>query len=160
MDRRTERELLQRTPLSPVRPEYDRRPDGREGEAAVLDRFPAIVGASAEADSPAQNRWLYAWAEVAKTAAGYGGWAAKSGGRSGTTETDPARNRIEDMNDGAGVEGHGVDVDGEDYPSGFAVMPAPNGVLVEMLEIAFIVGGAVVTEYWFSHPSADDGTCT
>jgi hypothetical protein len=123
------------------------------------DRFWAKITGSAAADSPAQGRWVYAWTEVEKTAAGYGGWTAVDGGRSGTTGTDPAYNSIEDANDGTGVQGNGVDVDGADYPAGFAQQPAPANIIVEMVVVSLVVEDVPLTEYWFTYEGADDGTC-
>ena len=122
--------------------------------------FAAKIGTVAEADTPAQNRWKYAWVEQAKTAVGYDGWSAKDGGRSGSTGTDPAYNRVEDMNTGAGVEGNGVDVanlDTAEYT--FAIQPCPSGVIVQMTEITFRVGETDYTEYWFSYENGVDGSC-
>jgi hypothetical protein len=121
-----------------------------------LEFFARITG-NAEADTPAQNRWVYAWSEVEKTTAGYGGWTTLSGGRSGTTSTDPARNTVEDMNDGAGVEGNGVDVanlDTDTYT--FAIQPIPAGVIVRIYKVLLTTGAV---EYWFALPNGVDGTC-
>ena len=99
------------------------------------------------------NRWKYAFSEVYKSSAGYGGWATLSGGRSGTTSTNSARNTIEDMNTGADshVEGNGVDPANLD-PAGtgsdtFSMMPCTSGNVVWIREVDR--GGT--TEYWFSY---------
>ena len=124
--------------------------------------FWAKITGNAEAESPAQNRWKYAWTEVEKTAVGYDGWATLSGGRSGTTSVDPAYNLVEDMNTGADahVEGNGVDpahLDTADYT--FAIMPCTSGVPVRMHEVVFTVGETTYTEYWFSYENGVDGVC-
>jgi len=118
--------------------------------------FWAKITGSAAADSPAQNRWKYAWSEVYKSSAGYGGWSVVSGGRSGTTSSDPSYNSIEDPNDNSGVEGNGVDVnnlDTSDYT--FAIQPVASGAIVRMTPVA---QGSNV-EYWFAYENAVDGGC-
>jgi len=107
--------------------------------------------ASANA-SDGDNKWSYTFAEIEKTSAGYGGWAALTGGRTGTM-----RNTIEDINAAAGVQGNGVtaaNLDTADYT--FTIQPLPNSVPVW-------VRGVVVTdntvEYWFSYANGVDGSC-
>lgn len=104
------------------------------------------------------NRWKYAWSEVYKSGAGYGNWSALSGGRSGTTGSNPARNTIEDMNTGgaAHVEGCGVDVDHLDTADWtFAIMPCTTGNIVWIEEVPYGTG----FEYWFSYENGVDGVC-
>jgi len=108
--------------------------------------------------SDGTNRWKYAFSEVYKSSSGYGGWAMLSGGRSGTTSTNPARNTIEDMNTGADahVEGCGVDVDHLDTTDWtFEIMPCTTGNIVWMREVA----QGESTEYWFSYENGVDGEC-
>jgi hypothetical protein len=123
---------------------------------APPEMFWAEIGSSAAADSPAQNRWKYAWTEVVKSSAAYGGWAARSNGRSGTTSSNPAYNAMEDANSGAGTEMNGVDVDGTDFPSTFSLQPIPSGAIVLMRAAPGVSGGL---EYWFAMPNGIDGTC-
>ena len=102
------------------------------------------------------NRYKYAFSEVYKSSAGYGGWATLSGGRSGTTSTDPARNTIEDGNSGSGTLGNGVAVsslDTGDYT--FTLQSAPDDVIVWVREVD--QGGT--TEYWFQYENGIDGSC-
>ena len=115
--------------------------------------FWAKIGANA---ADGTNRWKYAWTEQTKSSAGYGGWGNLSGGRSGTTGISPARNSIEDMNDGTGVQGNGVDIDGTAFPAGFSVQACPANNIVWMESVS--VGTAV--EYWFSYENGIDGTCS
>jgi hypothetical protein len=147
-------------PQDAIGPRYNRQakslsPRQGSGAGALGEVFWAEIGSSAAADSPAQNRWHYAWTEVEHDGAGYGGWSDVSGGRSGTTGTDPARNLMEDGNTGAGTEMPGVDVDGTDFPSSFAIQPIPSGAIVLM----FAVPGSSGIEYWFSSANGVDGTC-
>lgn len=128
--------------------------------------FRAKITGNAEADSPAQNRWHYAWEEVYRSAAGYDGWSTLSAGRSGTTTSDYALNFAEDMNTAADaasptVQCNGVDIDGTDFPDGFSVQPCPAGLLVRMYVVPFAVAGITYTEYWFEAPGLNgiDGTC-
>jgi len=120
--------------------------------------FWATITASA---ADGANRWKYAFSEVYKSSAGYGGWATLSEGRSGTTSTDPARNTIEDMNTGvdAHIEGNGVDPANLDPAATgsdtFSIMPCTNGNIVRMYEVDR--GGN--SEYWFSYENGVDGDC-
>ena len=107
--------------------------------------------ASANA-SDGDNKWSYTFAEIEKTSAGYGGWTALTGGRTGTM-----RNTIEDINAAAGVQGNGVtaaNLDTADYT--FTIQPLPNSVPVWVREV--VVAGAAV-EYWFSYENGVDGEC-
>lgn len=118
--------------------------------------FWAKITDNAEADAPAQNRWVYAWSEVYKSAAGYDGWTTLENGRSGTTSTDPAYNFIEDMNDGSGTEGNGVDLDNLDTADyTFTIQACPTNNIVWMQEVT--VDGTV--EYWFAYENGVDGGC-
>jgi len=107
------------------------------------------------------NRWKYAWTEVYKSSAGYGGWATLSGGRSGTTSSGPARNTIEDMNTGADahVVGNGVDPANLDPAQTgsdtFEIMPCTTGNIVRIHEV--LQGSNV--EYWFSYENGVNGDC-
>ncbi|MCP4378012.1 MAG: hypothetical protein GY794_17790, partial [bacterium] len=107
------------------------------------------------------HRWKYAWTEVYKLSAGYGGWSTLSGGRSGTTSTNPARNTIEDMNTGADAhtEGNGVDPANLDPATTgsdtFSFMPCTTDNIVRMYEV--LQGSNI--EYWFSYETGVDGDC-
>lgn len=126
----------------------------------AVTTFWAKIGSSAEADSPAINRWLYAFTEQTRTAAGYGGWSTKANGTTGTTSSNPARNFVEDMNDGLTVEGNGVDLDNLDTADyTFTIQACPSGVVVLMHEVKFNIGETSYTEYWFSYENGVDGTC-
>jgi len=141
-----------------VHPDYARTPDGQPpAPPAMVDRnafWAEITGNAADGT----NRWKYAWSEVYKASAGYGGWSALSGGRSGTTTADPARNTIENMNTGGAshVEGCGVDVDNLDtgYYT-FSIMPCTTGNIVRVHEVR----QGENSEYWFSYINGVDGGC-
>ena len=111
--------------------------------------FPAKITASA---TDSTNRWTYSFVEVVKKTAGYGGWSTRTGGRTGT-----ARNMFEDMNNGAGIEGNGINVDGTDFPAGFAVQPVPAGTIVMVYRVLEASAGA--QEFWFDFVNAVDGEC-
>ena len=110
------------------------------------------------------NRWKYAFSEVHKSTAGYGGWATLSGGRSGTTSTDPARNTIEDMNTGADahIEGNGVDPANLDPAATgsdtFSIMPCTSDNIVR-IRMVTVADTDNTTEYWFSYENGVDGDC-
>ena len=106
-----------------------------------------LTGSSADGT----NRWSYSFVEVYKATAGYGGWATKSGGKSGT-----ARNTIEDGNSGSGTLGNGVAVsslDTDDYT--FTLQPVPDDRIVWIEEVD--QGGTA--EYWFQYENGVDGSC-
>ena len=116
------------------------------------DFWAEITGSAADGT----NRFKYAWSEVYKSSAGYGGWATLPGGRSGTTTTNPARNTIEDVNGASGTLGNGVAVanlDTDDYT--FTLSAAPSGTIVRMREVA----QGSNTEYWFQYENGVDGGC-
>lgn len=75
---------------------------------------------------------------------------------------DNVLNTIELGNTGAGIEGHGVDIDGSAYPDTFAPVPIGNGARVR----AWLAGGeappAGQTDsrlWFFQGVNNDDGTC-
>lgn len=96
------------------------------------------------------NQWHYIVQERIKATAGYGGWTDRPSGRIGT-----GYNFDEDANDGAGVEGHGVDVG--NLPGDFATKPVPNGWPVLVTEVRLADGSEI--EYWFERMNGIDGTC-
>jgi hypothetical protein len=124
----------------------------------VSSAFWASVGSNS---ADGTNRWKYAFTEVYKSSAGYGGWATLSGGRSGSTTTNPGRNTIEDMNTGADahVEGNGVDPANLDPAATgadtFSLMPCTSGNIVQMRQVD--CGQSV--EYWFSYENGVNGDC-
>jgi len=103
--------------------------------------------------SGADNRWQYAWSEQVRTATG---WTTPTGGRSGTTEEDFALNSAEAFNDATGVQGHGVDIDGADYPAGFEMQPIQGDRVVRMWQETATDGSVAFS---FEATNADDGTC-
>lgn len=96
-------------------------------------------------------RWDYTFEEVEKTSTGYGGWAEKSGGITGT-----AYNMTEVPNSSSGVQGNGITYPLSDDAAGFTMKPAPTGIIVRVWPVT--VGST--TEYWFSYENGVDGSCT
>ncbi|HUX15564.1 MAG TPA: hypothetical protein VMW52_03775 [Phycisphaerae bacterium] len=123
---------VKRAERIPLRDPYYRGPRDVAGPAPA-GPFWARITASTLADSPAANRWLYAFVEVTKATAGYGGWTSRDGGRTGATGNKPARNVLEDGNAATGIQMNG---------------PAPAGAIVRMHAIR--VNGQF--EYWFGYP--------
>lgn len=118
-------------------------------------------------------RWKYAWTEVELDG---DSTSDVSGGRSGTTSTDYAINLAELSNgtepsaSSPWVGGYGVNMHGDDYPSGFQMQPigaSPNNagaadethrvnVIVRMWEMLDVNGD---TKYVFSASNQHDGVC-
>lgn len=129
---------------------------------ALMFPFAAKITEWEELDTDT-NQFKYAWAEVARTSVNtYTDSSALK--RVGTLTTDFALNVIEAVNDGSGVHGNSVDVDGADYPAGFEQKPVGAGtggtpdkeVVVIMHPI---VGSDGIICYEFQYENADDGTC-
>ena len=141
------------------------RPDAQGGRLEVLldvgdtSVFWARIDG---AQSAGDNQWLYAWTEMEKTAEGYGGWSAFSGGRSDSGMTLPGRNSIENANTGQSghIEGNGVDpANLVSSRYSFEIQPCPVGCIVRMHEIRFLVQGQDTVEYWFAYENGVDGGC-
>lgn len=108
-----------------------------------------ITGSAANGD----NRWKYAWAEQRRTANGV---QDQPGGRSGTTDARFALNSVEMFNAATGVQGNGIDVDGDAF-AGFAIQPAvTNGTVVRMHLEADDEGNPA---YTFQYENGVDGEC-
>lgn len=120
--------------------------DGRRADGF----WAKITGSSAQGS----NKWRYAWTEMYQSGAET--YSTLTGGRSGTTSTGYATNSKERSNTGSGVEGHGVDVDGADYPAGFSVQPIQGNPIVWMRQTQLT---ATTWAYAFTDVNADDGTC-
>lgn len=111
------------------------------------------AGFWAKVDSSSQDgtnkRWAYTFTEVEKTSAGYGGWAVKSGGRTGT-----AYNSIEDQNGATGTWGNGVA--STNLTGTITIKAAPNSTRIWLVPVALTTGAI---EYWFSYENGVDGAC-
>jgi hypothetical protein len=106
---------------------------------------------SAATATATATQWTYTFVEIEKTSTGYGGWADKTGGRTGT-----AYNTFEDNNSASGTQGDGVDIDNL-AGTGFTLQPVPvrsDPVLVYWI---YLADGTI--EYWISVPNAIDGEC-
>lgn len=113
------------------------------------DHFTATIGAATQ--DGANKRWTYPITEVEKTGAGYGGWTALDGGRTGT-----AYNRIEDINGSSGLFGNGVD--STNLTGTFDIQPCPEDVPVEITVVHRADDGS--DEFWFSYENGVDGACS
>jgi len=67
-----------------------------------------------------------------------------------------AFNLYECINSEEGVQGNGVDIDGDDFPESMAVMPVPIGSIVRVFTV---VAEDTTLEWWFAHCNAIDGLC-
>lgn len=121
----------------------------RLGQPTESDHFTATVGAATQ--DGANKRWTYPFTEVEKTGAGYGGWTALDGGRTGT-----AYNRIEDINGASGLFGNGVD--SANLTGTFEIQPCPEDVPVEITVVHRADDGS--DEFWFSYENGVDGACS
>ena len=118
----------------------------------------------AASNTPARNRWVYAWAQQTKTLAGAGGWTTLSGGRTGTTTKNYALNLAEDMNTAKGtsppnLQGTGVDLDAVDVPAAMDMQPLPVGRLVSIRRVPKSLQLAETTEWYFEASNVLDGPC-
>ena len=102
------------------------------------------------------NKWKYAWTEQQRTASG---WQDLSGGRSGTTSTDFAVNANEANNDGTGVQGNSIDIDGTvfDDNSDLEIQAVQGDPVVRMYVETDITAGGLA--YSFEYVNAVDGEC-
>ena len=128
----------------------------------LQERLPQRGGAGFRAKitgnaSDGANKYVYAWSQVRPATSGYAQWETVTGGLSGTTSTNPARNMLEDMNAATGVQGNGVDVANLDTAtSTFTIQPIPTNAVVPMQEIIASDG---TKTYWFCVPNGVDGSC-
>lgn len=101
------------------------------------------------------NKWKYAWTEQQRTASG---WQDLSGGRTGTTTTGFAVNGIEANNDGTGIQGNSVDIDGTifDDNTDLEIQPVQGDPVVRMWVDADSSGALA---YTFEYVNAIDGEC-
>jgi len=104
------------------------------------------------------NQWVYDAEYVIKMTTGYGGWEAMDG-----MADIEVYNMTEDPNTGAGVEGHGVNIDGADFPQNFSTQPIPNGVVRKLHRVPCFQhvasGGDIIWENWIEYENAVDGLC-
>lgn len=108
---------------------------------------------TSNAQDGSNKRWKYAWSEVTKSTAGYGGWTLLTGGRSGTTSTSTAFNSIEDINGSSGAYGNGVT---STYLLGtIDIKPVPTNTII----MASLVPVGNAYETWFSYANGVDGAC-
>ena len=144
----------------------DAIPDLHAGRDIVLERLPGQITVSVDprrplpkqtfwaritaATSAGPNRWQYQIEEVIKTGAGYAGWTTKPIARTGD-----AFNTAEEMNNGSGLEGNGVDIG--NLPAGFSLKPAPTGLLVFVTVVT--LNDQSAKEFWLCHENAIDGEC-
>ncbi len=101
------------------------------------------------------NRWKLSWTEKVRTTTGFGApvWTALTG----STTVDFAINGIEANNSATGVQGHGVDVDGADYPGGFDVQSPDQGSPIVKLYENF--DASRNRFYTIAFENTDDGIC-
>jgi len=101
------------------------------------------------------NRWQYAWTEQARTATSM---SDRTDGRTGTTSAGFALNSCEMNNDGSGVQGNSVDIDGAvfDDNTDLELQPVRGDTVVRMTGEVDDDGGVA---YTFEYVNAIDGEC-
>ncbi len=119
---------------------------GEDTTSSRTSFFAKIVNYAVEGT----NQWRYTCEQVVKRTTAYTGWH-------GTNVHFEAFNTCEHINDGAGVEGNGVDVDNPSF-EGFSIQPAPVGSIVRVWAV-LPSGSPQTTEYWFSYENGIDGEC-
>jgi len=133
----------------------------RRGGGTATNSFLAKITGNAEITV---NRYKYAWTEVIVDGDDPTEFIDKTDGKTGTTSTDYALNGCEASNTEYDV-GSGVELDGEDYPTGFSMMAIGQlfsdagdkiGVVVVMFEFADDDGSV---RYLFNLVNSHDGEC-
>lgn len=166
--------LLQRTRPDAIGPAYSRAPAGQppvpspdmESFWAKITGSSAANGSGTGDGADPTTQWTYSFDEVYKTAMGHGGWSVLAGARSGSNN---AYNSIEDINtdkddgDPPHLQGNGVVLEHLDYDGDgtyeFALRPVPDGAIVRMHAVRFMVDVTEHAEYWFGYENGVDGEC-
>lgn len=102
------------------------------------------------------NKWKYAWTEQERTSTG---WQDLTGGRSGTTLADFALNSLEANNDGTGIQGNSIDIDGAVFTdnTGLEIQAVQGDPVVRMYVDLDVTAGGLA--YSFEYVNAVDGEC-
>lgn len=120
--------------------------DGEDSSAAGEEWFIARVSGSSQDGS--NKRWIYTFVELSQSAAGYGNFTDKTGGRTGD-----AYNVIEAFNGSSGTFGNGVS--SANFTGSITIKPVPTGTRI-MLRQTVLTGG---NTFWFSYANGVDGAC-
>lgn len=102
------------------------------------------------------NKWKYAWTEQERTSTG---WQDLTGGRSGTTLADFALNSLEANNDGTGIQGNSIDIDGAVFTDNtdLEIQAVQGDPVVRMYVDLDVTAGGLA--YSFEYVNAVDGEC-
>lgn len=111
-------------------------------------RWFRLTAAVASGDPPI--RYNYTGRVARKTGAANTGWADRD------AEDVTLYHTLEYLNNGSGVEGHGVNID--TLPAGFAIKPIPVGTPV-FAEPVVVEGSPNTLEWWITAVSPIDGEC-
>ena len=165
--------LSQRAPLPAIADPYRRTGEGLPPRPYVIEAvfdgwFTAATPTNGEGTNHATDpstQWTYDMVEIRKVSAGYDGWTALDGGRSGTGYNFiEVPNTLITVGDGNADQrmGNGVILEHCDYDGDgvyeYAPQPATTGVPFRILTLRFYDAGSQA-EYWFEHPNAIDGEC-
>ena len=101
------------------------------------------------------NQWKYAWTEQVRTSTG---WQDAANARTGTTSSDYALNACEANNDGTGVQGNSVDIDGSIFTDNtdLDIQPVQGDPVVWAWRGVDASGEPCLT---FEYVNAIDGEC-
>lgn len=111
--------------------------------------FVTTDAASEDAADP-PIRFVYTGRVASKTDLEYAGWDVLG------SEDVTLYHSLEAINDGSGVEGHGVDID--NLPTGFEIKPIPTGTPV-FAQPAIASSSPNILEWWITAVSPIDGEC-
>ena len=119
------------------------------GSGGVVELWSARVSGAPTQDG-SNYRWTYPVTEIHKTSTGYGGWADRTNGRTGT-----AYSEVEDQNGASGTMGNGVST--ANLVGTYAHVAIPQGTRVT-IKTVIVTDGTV--EYWIiGMPNGVDGAC-
>lgn len=101
------------------------------------------------------NQWKYAWTEQVRTSTG---WQDAANARTGATSSDFALNACEANNDGTGIQGNSIDIDGTVFTdnSDLEIQPVQGDPVVWAWRGVDASGNPCLT---FEYVNAVDGNC-
>lgn len=117
--------------------------------AGLEPKWFVLTASTPDASPP--TKFVYSGKVGEQAGTGYDGWQEISG-----APTVSLYHTLEEVNNGAGVEGTGIDIDGTDFPADYELQPVPAGTPV-LAHPVVTTSGSV--EWWFTATSNYDGDC-